>query len=263
MSRAFNYIFCILLSFCSFFAKAQDTTVFQEEEPAVEVAPQDTTRVYETITVTTPDEAFAFDEITSVQKIQGRKIPEADVNAVKADDAYWYVNEVPAREKKKTKKPGKSIFDTGWYKTLFWIVLTGGFLALLIWFLATSNIRLFRKKPGSISDDASDEEPAENIFELNFEKEIQKAIDAKNYRMAVRLMYLQTLKELSVRNLINYTHEKTNSDYLFQLAGTFYYKNFFRLTRDFEYVWYGHFTLSDESFSFIRNDFINFKTQIS
>jgi hypothetical protein len=81
--------------------------------------------------------------------------------------------------------------------------------------------------------------------------------------MAVRLMYLRTLRDLSLRNVINYTHEKTNTDYLFQLSGSPYYKNFFRLTRDFDYTWYGHFPLSQESFSLIQNDFNSFKQQLS
>lgn len=111
--------------------------------------------------------------------------------------------------------------------------------------------------------DTAEEQPTEDIFEMNFEKEIQKAVAEKNFRLAVRLLYLRTLRDLSDKNLISYTHEKTNADYLFQLAGTSYYKSFFRLTRDFEYTWYGQFELSQENFSFIQNDFSSFKQQLS
>jgi len=76
-------------------------------------------------------------------------------------------------------------------------------------------------------------------------------------------MYLRTLRDLSLRNLITYTHEKTNSDYLFQLAGTPFYKSFFRLTRDFDYSWYGHFPISPDSFTTIQNEFNAFKQQLS
>jgi hypothetical protein len=187
------------------------------------------------------------------------------VKKVKSDEDYWYANVAPPREKKEqepAKKP-VSIFNKAWFNTLFWILLVGGFVALLVWFLATSNISLFRRKIKATGEEDLEEIETENIFELNFEKEIQKAIDAANHRLAVRLMYLRTLRDLSLCKLINYTHEKTNTDYLLQLAASPYYKNFFRLTRNFDYTWYGHFPLTQESFLLIQNDFNSFKQQLS
>ena len=72
-------------------------------------------------------------------------------------------------------------------------------------------------------------------------------------------MYLRTLTNLSDKGLISYTHEKTNSDYLSELSGTSYYKSFFRLTRDFDYTWYGKFELNTESFALVQKDFNQFK----
>ena len=245
-------------------AGAQDTTQLTPDQmldslvavPPVEMA--DT--VYQT-----SSSSYQFKEITTANKVEIRAVPQQQLSKLKSDDDYWYVNTAPKREKKEYKAPEKpnSIFDQAWFKTLFWILLIGGFLALLIWFLATSNIHLFSRKSKSVTEEAINEEEGENIFEMNFEKEIQKAIDASNYRMAVRLMYLRTLRDLSLRNRIAYTHEKTNSDYLFQLAGTPYYKNFFRLTRDFDYTWYGHFPLTQDSFTVIQNEFNTFKQQLS
>ena len=56
--------------------------------------------------------------------------------------------------------------------------------------------------------------------------------------------------------------ERTNSDYLAQLYNTSYYKNFFRLTRNFEYVWYGKFDISAEAFQMIQQDYKNLKEQV-
>lgn len=261
MSEPFKHIFFMVAALCFFInGKAQDTAVF-EKQTTVDVAEADS--AYEIITVSTPKEENKFDEIAVIEKINTRKISDADINEVRSDNAYWYVNKVPVRKKQKGEQPRKTLFDAPWFKTLFWIVLIGGFVALLFWFLATSNIRLFRRSPKSVTKESTEEEFTENIFGINFEKEIQKAIASGDHRMAVRLLYLQTLKELSIRNLIKYTHEKTNTDYLFQLAGTAYYKNFFTLTRSFDYTWYGHFELSPDSFSVIQKDFINFKNQLS
>jgi hypothetical protein len=255
MNKIFPHIaLSFFLSLFFFKASAQDSIEFP---PPVEMA--DT--VYETPASTT----YHFKETDGANKVDVRTVPESDLKRVKSDDDYWYANLTPPREKKEPE-PAKrpvSIFDKAWFNTLFWIVLIGGFLALLIWFLATSNISLFRRKIKTADTGHSAETETENIFEINFEKEIQKAIDAANFRLAVRLMYLRTLKDLSVQGIINYTHEKTNSDYLFQLAASPHYKKFFRLTRDFDYTWYGHFPLSQESFSMIRNDFNSFKQQLS
>lgn len=253
MRKKFHHITIIIFSFLFFLhANAQDTAI--DVPPPVEMA--------DTVYETSPNNTYHFKE-AAADKIDVRTIPQNDLQKVKSDEDYWYANTAPQREKKEEPKKSSGLFNEAWFKTLFWILLIGGFLALLIWFLATSNVFLFRRKPKTNALVIEDEIATENIFEINFEKEIQKATNASNYRLAVRLMYLQTLKALSLRNIINYTHEKTNSDYLFQLTGTSYYKNFFRLTRNFEYTWYGQFPLSPESFAVIQNDFGNFKQQLS
>jgi hypothetical protein len=257
MNRICYYIAgTVFLLLFFFHTNAQDTTVF-DEAPTVDMA--DTT-VYETSV-----SHYQFNEVNGANKVDIRNIPGQDVQKVKSDEDYWYANLTPPRKKKEPEPPKNngSISNKTWFNTLFWIILIGGFLALLIWFLATSNISLFRRRVNSVEEGIMEETETENIFEIKFEKEIQKAIDAANFRLAVRLMYLRTLRDLSQRNLINYTHEKTNTDYLFQLAGSSFYKNFFRLTRNFDYTWYGQFPLSQESFSVIQNDFNSFKQQLS
>ncbi|MGZ8537630.1 MAG: hypothetical protein ACXWV9_05160 [Flavisolibacter sp.] len=142
------------------------------------------------------------------------------------------------------------------------MIIIGGFVAVLVWYLASSNISLFRKRSAPISLD-EDEILTEDIFKIKYEKEIQSAIVSQNFRLAIRLMYLRTLRELSDRQLIQFTQEKTNSDYLNQLSNTKYYRHFFQLTREFEYTWYGKFQLSQEAFGSVEKDFNDFKQQLS
>jgi hypothetical protein len=221
-------------------------------------------------------ENYEFKE-PSKNKVDTRTISPTEVKKLKSGDEYWYVDQAPfgnrqslppgvnqkgEKERQEPMERSREFNFPVWIRVLFWIVLIGAFVAMLIWFLATSDIRLFRKKSDAVEEKVEDPS-TEDIFEMNFEKELQKAVEAKNYRLAVRLLYLRTLRDLSNRNLINYTHEKTNSDYLFQLAGTPYYKNFFKLTRSFDYTWYGHFELSQDAFGLIQNDFSSFKQQLS
>jgi hypothetical protein len=267
MNKCFRYFFLTTLCIAFFVGcRAQDM-----EDSLREVIVQDT--IYQNNTATS-NENYQFKEPTQATRVEHRSVSGTELRKLKSDEDYWYINQKPPRgdretatpdvnEKgKKEEKKSGGIFVARWLNILLWVVLIGGFTALLIWFLSTSNIRLFRKKPSAV-DEVTEDQQTEDIFELNFEKEIQKAVDAKNYRTAVRLLYLRTLRDLSNRNLISYTHEKTNSDYLFQLAGTSYYKNFFRLTRNFDYTWYGQFELSQDSFGMIQNEFSFFKQQLS
>jgi hypothetical protein len=191
-----------------------------------------------------------------------RKVPDTLLRRIRKNDAYWYADLAPEKKKKQEKeKAATSLLDRQWFRSLLWIIIVAGFVAVLIWYLASSNIRLFRRPSALIGPD-EETVPALDIFELDYEQEIQRAVADRNFRMAVRLMYLHILKELSERNIIQYKHEKTNSEYLSELAGTSYYKNFFRLTRDFEYTWYGELELSEQAFVLVQKDFSNFKEEL-
>lgn len=231
-------------------AKAQDTTVFPPQEVVVDTATPDTE---------TKKGAVYFNEGTDMPPLEVRSIPDTSLNRVRSDEAYWYTNLVP--EKPQVQKQNRSQ-SSSWMNTLFWILAIAGFVALLIWFLASGNIFLFRRTPREMSREENAEEESESIFAMDMDHAIQKAAMAKEFRMAIRLLYLRTLRDLSQRNLIQYGHEKTNSDYLFQLSGTGYYKDFFRLTRDFEYAWYGEFPVGEESFQLMQKDFNQFKERV-
>lgn len=256
MASTVRYGLLVLL--CFFLAGevwSQDTVRSEEMQPPV-VVESDTFFVEPN--KTTSASAIYFDSISEKQIVFERKLPDSVVKAVKNDEAYWYANLAP---EKKEIKPRRSFTDMSWFRTLFWILITGAFVALLAWFLATGNIFLFRKKSKPIKEEEETGD-TENIHELDFDKEIRQAIDAKNFRLAIRMLYLQTLRRLSDKELINYTHERTNSDYLRQLSGTRFYKEFFRLTRNFEYTWYGEFPVNEETFSLIQKDFSDFNQSL-
>lgn len=101
-------------------------------------------------------------------------------------------------------------------------------------------------------------ESPDNIHEINFAEEISKAIESTNYRLAVRLCYLLSLKKLSDRNLINWQPEKTNETYISEIKDTVKQEQFSRLTRQFEYIWYGEFFIDRENFSQIKAHFDEF-----
>jgi hypothetical protein len=103
----------------------------------------------------------------------------------------------------------------------------------------------------------------EDINAINFEQSIQEAISQGNYRLATRLMYLQTLHTLSTKGLINWEINKTNHHYQRELSGRPYSDGFKDLTYIFETVWYGEVAVNKGTHQFIAEKFTQFRQQIT
>jgi hypothetical protein len=199
------------------------------------------------------------------QLVPERKLQPQKLEKLRNDDAFWYVNQI--REKPKPEKPPTEgwffkLLRQPWLGPVLWILVIGGFIGILIWFLLSGDVSLFRKAPQKKKRTENGEE-AENIFDINFDEAIANAVKAGDLRMAVRYTYLQLLKELSEKNIIQYTQQRPDSDYVMQLFGRSYYQQFFRITRNFEYAWYGGFHVSSAAFETIRADVNNLKGSIA
>jgi hypothetical protein len=102
----------------------------------------------------------------------------------------------------------------------------------------------------------------EDIHAISFEEAIEKAVNEGNLRLAVRLLYLQSLKKLSDRELIHWQIDKTNVAYVHELGGTDYQQSFSQLTEDFERNWYGDKHIGRAEFSQLRDQFNFFNQQL-
>lgn len=102
-------------------------------------------------------------------------------------------------------------------------------------------------------------ETLENIHEINFDADIEEAVNTQNYRLAVRLYYLKSLKQLSDAGLIHWQPDKTNTAYINELQNMNLREAFTVLTRQFEFIWYGDFDINAQSFQNIKTLFGHFK----
>lgn len=102
----------------------------------------------------------------------------------------------------------------------------------------------------------------EHIDSINFNDLIKKALENKNFKQAVRLYYLKTLKHLSDKQLINWQLNKTNSDYMVEMKNNPKFLIFKQLTHLFEHVAYGNFLINEYEFLSIENKFIEFNNQV-
>jgi hypothetical protein len=265
---SFRMLLCVSLLFSSAQLRAQtdeDSAITITEE--VKENPPDEESYDEDNNDTDKKEYFLNKweyEGDSLSVLQ-RKLSDSLVKKMQADKDFWYANASFEKEKKKEQNSGRSFYvplgQRAWFQTLVWLVIIGGFAAFLMIYLTGSNVGLFRKK-NVVTKDDEEEGITEDIFAINYQKEIDKAAMQGNYRLAVRLMYLRLLKNMSEKNIIQYKQDKTNFDYLLQLHPTKHYNSFFRITRNYEYSWYGKFDVSEQAYSVISSEFDQFDREL-
>lgn len=100
----------------------------------------------------------------------------------------------------------------------------------------------------------------ENVHEMNFDVLISNALQNKNYRLAIRFLYLKNLKLLSDKEIITWNANKTNYGYQYEISNDNLRTKFLETTLIFDYVWYGEFPVEEAGFSELSsylNDFSN------
>lgn len=103
----------------------------------------------------------------------------------------------------------------------------------------------------------------EDIHAINFDMAIREAEEEGNYRLAIRLLYLQNLKRLADKNMILWLPGKTNSDYKKELKETAFGESFHKLTTAFESAWYGDKAITKPEYEALNGDFSFFKSQLN
>lgn len=136
------------------------------------------------------------------------------------------------------------------------ILVAAGLIVFVVIKFAGLDLKIFARKAKAV--DVPYTESADNIHEISFNEEIDKAVTAGNYRLAVRLFYLKSLKLLNDGGLISWQPEKTNQAYIDELTDPDKKMSFALLTTQFEYIWYGEFFIDREQFSEVKNNFERF-----
>lgn len=141
---------------------------------------------------------------------------------------------------------------------LFAILLVGFLLYFIIRYLIGKEGNfLFGKRNKKV--EIRDEELHENIHEINFPESILQFEKSGDFRSAVRYQFLFILKKLSDKKLISWNPEKTNKDYVAELKAPHLKDEFYKLSYIFEYVWYGEFSINEESYLTFKNQYQSFK----
>jgi len=137
--------------------------------------------------------------------------------------------------------------------------ILGGVGVLLYLYLKQNGYLFKRTKPDA---DKTVKLTEEELDTATYHQQIEEAISSGRFRIAVRLLYLQTLRILMDKGIVTYSREKTNAAYLRSLVSTPWYKTFATLTLDYEYIWYGEMPVSNEQFNVIHRQFRQFMNEL-
>ncbi|WP_340066728.1 DUF4129 domain-containing protein [Ascidiimonas aurantiaca] len=153
---------------------------------------------------------------------------------------------------------------SGFLNTFFYVLIYGS-LALLLFLL----IMLFAKVPtrSFLSTHPNPQTVAITEEEALMQQEdlsalINKALVQKNYRLAIRYLYLKALKQLSGKGYVKWEPQKTNDEYLKELTVKPLKNHFLEITRIYDFVWYGNFSVDEPGFLKIQQVFNNLEQKL-
>ena len=218
--------------------------------------------------------SFAQQDLLSVKnddsKIEIKKITEDDLKTYKEDKSFNYIEEIQEESfLQKFQRWLKNILTKFW-EAIFGVGTATGFLYfifnilpyILLAFLAFLLIKFFLKvnsrnivygEQNSTSFQFTEEEQIMKNEDIN--QLILVAIKNQNYRLAIRYYYIQTLKFLTEKNIISWESEKTNLDYIKEIDDGILNSDFKNVTKIYNYIWYGEFSIDELKFEKLKNTF--------
>ena len=121
-------------------------------------------------------------------------------------------------------------------------------------------IALFRSKDRNLQPIFTSEK--ENIDLIDFPFFIDKAVKGKDFRLAVRYHYLQSLALLALAGKIQTRDAKTNRDYLSEIGDPETRNAFAGLVYGFEFIWYGEFIPDENQYLKFSASFVSFQKSL-
>ena len=166
-------------------------------------------------------------------------------------------------KRKEPPAPRKSILSNLFNSNIVTVLLWTAAIAFILFILYRLFLAegVFKRKPKSAKTEA---EVAEEIItnESDFDAMIRQAMQNGNYRQAVRYQYLRTLHLLAEKDMVQLAPDKTNYQYVSEIANRSYQQDFASLTLNYEYVWYGEFEIDKNIYDKIESNFRGFNQKL-
>jgi hypothetical protein len=134
-----------------------------------------------------------------------------------------------------------------------------GIVGFIVWLFIKLNIgNRFLKSPDSGEVLMSEDEDI--IKRQHIPSLIEDALNNKQYRLAIRYHYLFVLKQLTDAEQIDYEFDKTNTDYLNEITNKNLKNGFTNITRIYDFIWYGNFSITQKDYVKAKAQFNEIET---
>ncbi len=159
-----------------------------------------------------------------------------------------------------SQNDGSTFLNSFPLRIFFWIVAVF-FICFIIYKLFLTN-GLFARRNAKIVDETNDESPKSLNEYSEYNLLIHEAELKNDFNLSIRYLYLQMLKKLADRELIHFSPEKTNDKYVYELLGKNYQQEFAHLTLNYEYIWYGNFSIDNIYYHQLKEEFGSFNKKV-
>jgi len=172
----------------------------------------------------------------------------------------------PTQEPEEPKDPSQpfsipGIPSLGLGQVLMWAIIIG--LAVLVitliirTFHQPVNVKVKNKKSYSV------EELTEELPTSDLPAYLQEALSQGDYRLALRVYYLMVIQSLDKKQYIQWKKEKTNGDYVREMAANPLGSSFRSVTLIFDNIWYGASMVTEPLFQKLSPQFELLLTKIT
>ncbi|RXG16335.1 hypothetical protein DSM03_103522 [Leeuwenhoekiella aestuarii] len=222
-------------------------------------------------------QTVSIDSTEFIQEVQYDKsaitplqFDDQAIQELKQDEAFDYVEFVPPDN---IWTRFKNWINEVWNSFINWILqgneatgilgflvkalpylLIAGVLVFLIWLFLRIDLGGSPLKNAELNKVILSDE--QDIIETHdIESLITQALHENNYRLAVRFYYLLVLQKLSKKDIIDWQVQKTNADYVYEIKSEGLRNDFTKLTRIYDFIWYGNFDVNETDFLKAEKEF--------
>lgn len=249
----------LLLLICNICSIGQDVTV-DSITTSIEVPQAETTDADE-YTYSEPDTVlYASEKFVSKDSILEYKRSRSFAYAKNLDSLLKSMQTKQEYTYKPSEKSWvEGLFESAILQYFLWGLAISFILIILYKLFFTKGFFQRQSAKSNITALPDEEEPS---IDADYEKLIATAVAEKNYRLAVRYLYLKSLQKLAQSGAIVFATDKTNYQYLREISSKPYKQNFAALTLNYEYVWYGEFAIDELIYLKLKTDFQQFYNQV-
>jgi hypothetical protein len=247
---AFLLFFLLCRSDSAAAREQQDTSAAINRDTTTVVAQESVSgddASYDSLYLPVPDSLFSYPEKT-------REVSEKQLNRYKNSPEFAYAND-SAYWRKDPPQKTSFLLRILFSRALRWVILSliAGLILIAIYQLAMENNFTMLFKARKQKADYSEQGLLGG--KINFDELIRLNQTEGNYRLAIRFLYLRLIQSLHEKSGILFRDSSTNAEIARAMGVHPEAANFRWLATAYEYVYYGDFIPSQETYLIIRNRF--------